>query len=157
MRYAYVKDEVVTNVIELDPEMADSWEPPSETILVSLDGHFAGPGWGYTGGAFYPPPEPEIVVEVPETISDRQFFQELSVIGMCSEAEALAAVQVGQLPAAMDAIIDSLPSDQQFSARMLLTGATEFKRHHPVVSVFATAVGWDDAQTDTFWIDASQL
>lgn len=99
---------------------------------------------------YAPPPEP-----VPESVSDRQFFQALALDGMISEAEALAAVQTGALPAPIAAIIDAMPD--QFAARMLLSGATTFERRHPLTDALASALGYSPAQTDDLFRVAASL
>lgn len=53
MRLAEVKDGVVVNVIEVDPDGVPDWcadWPETES---------AGPGWLYDGSAFTAPPEPD--------------------------------------------------------------------------------------------------
>lgn len=100
---------------------------------------------------FDPPPT------TPQVISDRQFFQLLAQRQVISGEEALAAVGPGDIPAAMGAIIDGMPADQRFPARMLLTGATQFDRQHPLVAAFAAAFGWSAADVDAFWSSASAL
>jgi len=94
---------------------------------------------------------------VPDVISDRQFFQQLAVLGIITTDEALAAVGPGDIPAALDALIAQLPPDKQFAARMLLSGATQFDRKHPLVAVFASAFEWNADQIDAFWTAASAL
>lgn len=100
-----------------------------------------------------------IPADVPEVISDRQFFQALakSPYLLISETEALAAVKTGEIPAAMQVILDQVPPESKFDAEMLLSGATEFKRSNPLVATFAAALGWTDTQTDQFWIFAHSL
>lgn len=96
--------------------------------------------------ALPPPPPP-----VPESISDRQFFQGLAVQGLITEDEALAAVATGTIPAAMQAFIAALPEGQRFGARMVLCGAVEFHRSHPLVSAFGQMQGLDAAGLDDLW------
>lgn len=105
---------------------------------------------GLAIGEYVSPPPP-----VPESVSDRQFFQALALGGMISEAEALAAVQTGALPAPIAAIIDAMPD--QFSARMLLSGATTFERRHPLTDALAAALGYSPAQTDDLFRAAAAL
>lgn len=88
-------------------------------------------------------------------ISDRQFFQALAIAGIISEADALAAVQTGALPAPIAAIIDAMPD--QFAARMLLSGATTFERRHPLTDALASALGYSPAQTDELFRAAAAL
>jgi len=102
-----------------------------------------------------PPPAP--VTPVPQIISDRQFFQALAANGMISEAEALAAVQTGAIPAAMEGLIAAMPSEDQFGARMLLSGATEFRRDHPLVSAYGAANNMTSQQIDQLWQFAASL
>lgn len=99
---------------------------------------------------------PEVLLPA-EPISDRQFFQQLAIAGHITEAEALAAVATGTLPAAVETIVIGMPIDDQFSARMLLSGATKFERNHPLVGVFASALDMSVLELDIFWSAASTL
>jgi hypothetical protein len=98
-----------------------------------------------------PPPQP------PDEISDRQFAQGLAVQGVITEAEAEEWVGPGTVPAALLAFVAQLPAADQFPARMLLRGATIFRRSHPLTATFSAANGWTDAQTDAFWWFCSGL
>ena len=95
---------------------------------------------------YQPPLEP-----VPEIITDRQFFQGLAGKGLCTEAEALAAVRTGALPTKLEGFVGNLPADQQFPARMILSGATNYYRSSPLTEAFATMQGMSAADTDAFW------
>lgn len=103
-----------------------------------------------------PTPAPPAPV-VPQIISDRQFFQQLAIQKVITQDEALAAVGPGTLPNALVALIGGLPSDQQFPAKMLLVGAVQFDRQHPMVAVLGQAFGWTDAQLDALWTAAAAL
>lgn len=94
---------------------------------------------------------------VPQVVSDRQFFQQLAVQGTITQDEAIAAVATGTLPASMVQLVSQLPPDQQFGANMLLKGAIEFKRSHPMVPVLGAAYGWTSAQLDALWTAAAVL
>ena len=109
-------------------------------------------GGSYTIAAYSAP-----AMATPEIISDRQFFQQLAALGEITQDEALTAVTVGTLPTKLVQFISSLPSAQQFPARMVLCGATQFLRHHPMVVQFGAALGWNDAQIDALWQSAAQL
>lgn len=100
--------------------------------------------------ATLPPP-------VPETISDRQFFQQLAILELISEDEAEEAVAAGVLPATLAALVDQLPASQQFPARMLLKGATTFQRNHPMTGVIAQLYGFTSAQVDDLFRAAAAL
>lgn len=99
------------------------------------------------------PPPP-----VPASISDRQFFQQLAVQGIITRQEAKDAVKTGAIPAEMQAIVNGMANeDDRFAAEMLLSGATEFLRNHPLVAAFAAAKGWTSAQVDNLFRAASAL
>jgi len=89
-------------------------------------------------------------------ISDRQFFQQLAILALISEDDALLACE-GKIPASLDALVDTLPQGQRFAARMFLKGATEFKRDHPMTAMLGAAMGWSDEQIDQLWAAAIQL
>lgn len=103
-------------------------------------------------GPYTAPPEP-----VPVFISDRQFAQGLAVSGLITEAEAEEWVGPGTVPASLMAFVEALPADQQFAARMLLRGATQFERDHPLTEAFGALHGWSGAQVDQFWRDCDKL
>jgi hypothetical protein len=94
---------------------------------------------------------------IPMTISDRQFYQQIAVLGLITDAEALAAVKTGDIPATLQGLISALPADDQFAATMLLSGAVEFKRAHPLTVAFGAAMGWTSEQLDNLWVEASKL
>jgi hypothetical protein len=92
------------------------------------------------------------------SISDRQFFQALALSQAITQAEALAAVQTGTVPASMMQFINALPSElDRFNAMMILGGATEFQRNYPLVEVFRQANGWTKQQVDDLWRFAATL
>lgn len=107
---------------------------------------------GNVPAPYIPPPPP-----VPSSISDRQFFQQLAVSGIITEAEAIAAVATGTIPAALQALIDLLPADVKFSATMLLSGAVTFERSHPLTEAIGSAYNMTPAQIDALWLAASKL
>lgn len=97
-----------------------------------------------------------LIEHVPASISDRQFFQQLAVEGIISEEEALAS-NAAVIPPPLVAIINGLPENQKFKAKMLLSGATVFERNHPMTVVIGQAYGWTTTQIDDFFRAASQL
>lgn len=94
-------------------------------------------------------------IVIPEIISRRQFYEQLEVDGIISEAEALAAMKTGTLPAALQAVVDGMTDARaKYDAEMKLVGATDFYRSSALVMVFAIVIGWDEQRVDQFWIDA---
>jgi hypothetical protein len=90
-------------------------------------------------------------------ITPRQFYQQCAVAGIISENEAVAVLSNGTLPAVLAAIVNALPSDQRFGAKMLLIGASQFSRTHPMTEVIGAAQGMTPAQIDAFFRAAAQL
>ncbi len=91
-------------------------------------------------------------VAVPETISRRQFYQELANREMITKEEALAAIVANTLPAEFASMVDAiLDEDIQWQARMLLAGATEFKRSNWFVDFFAAMKSLSSEYMDGFW------
>lgn len=172
MRYALIKNGIVENVIEADTittaeaieaalaagELPVGYVVPDGFLAVEATGD-VGPGHTYDGEAFAPPPpEPVVLAD----ISDRQFFHALSKppYEIITKAEALAAVKVGELPASLQAIVDAIPdAEARYDAEMLLSGAKQFERAHPMVAAIAGAMTppWAEAEIDAFWTFAASL
>lgn len=93
---------------------------------------------------------------VPSSISDRQFFQQLAVAGVITEQEALAS-NAAVIPPPLLAIIDAMPAEDRFGAKMLVSGATVFERRHPMTEAIGSAYGWSAEQIDAFFIAAAEL
>jgi hypothetical protein len=99
----------------------------------------------------------------PDIISDRQFFQQLAIQGEITQVEALAYVQTGALPSRLADALDQakaagqLTDAEEFNAKMVITGATEFHRSSPLVSMLGGMLGKSPAQIDQIWRDASVL
>jgi hypothetical protein len=96
------------------------------------------------------PPTPPPVT--PEEISHRQFFHGLALQGVITKDEALAAVKTGTMPALIESFINAITDpNARFNAEILLSGATVFKRSHPLTAQFGAAQGWSSDQIDAFW------
>jgi len=63
----------------------------------------------------------------------------------------------GTIPATMQAVIDTMPGNQKFAARMLIKGATQFVNTHPMSAVFAAAMGMTEADVDALYDLAATL
>lgn len=70
--------------------------------------------------------------ERPVVASRRQFFKALALRGLISQAEALAAVTINAIPAALQTEINKLPETERFGAEMDVAGAAEFDSRHPL-------------------------
>lgn len=96
-------------------------------------------------------------VAVPETISRRQFFQVLANREMITKVEALEAVTVGTLPAAIENILAAITDeDLEWSARMSFTAQT-FNRSNWCVDMFGAMQGMSAEDIDQLWRDGFLL
>lgn len=101
---------------------------------------------------FTPPPAPVL------DISDRQFFQALANAAIITPAEALAAVKTGDVPAVLQAIVDTIAdAGERFATQMILSGATTFSRAHPLTEAVRLARGMSVAECDDFFRAAALL
>lgn len=108
---------------------------------------------GNTAGEYEPPLAP-----APSSISDRQFFQQLAIAGIVTQAEALAAVKTGAIPPALQGFVDAIADPaQKFAANMLLSGATVFERNHPLTEAIGAGQGMTPDQIDAFFNAAVAL
>lgn len=94
---------------------------------------------------------------VPSAISDWQFFQQLAVMGLITEQEAEDAVASGTLPTTLAELVDMLPEQARFSARMLLKGSTTFRRNHEMTDTIAWLYGFDRDDVDNMFRAAGAL
>jgi len=94
---------------------------------------------------------------VPQTISARQFYQELAVYGDITQQQALDAVRSGTLPPLIADFISSLSADQQFTAQMQFSGGIAMPRHETLVEMFFVWDQWTSAEVDDFFREAANL
>jgi hypothetical protein len=97
---------------------------------------------------------PPVVVIPP--ISDRQFFQQLAVQGIITQAEALAS-NAAVIPPELLALVNNMPVDQQFNAKMIISGAVVFYRNNPLTIAIGQAYGMTSTQMDQFFLAAALL
>lgn len=142
-RYAIIENGVVVNVAEAKAAFAASmgW--------VKID-PLAGIGWAYDGETFTPPPPP--TPTVPESVDRRQILTGLALVGWITEAEAEAALTVGARPAAVDAVINALPEDHRFHARMKWAGFKNAYRDDDMVAALAVIEGKTPQEVDEFFV-----
>jgi hypothetical protein len=93
---------------------------------------------------------------VPASISDRQFFQQLAVAGIITQDQALAS-NAAIIPPPLMTLIDAMPTEQQFSAKMIVSGATTFNRADPLTIAIGAGYGMTSDQIDAFFMAAAQL
>lgn len=87
---------------------------------------------------------------VPEEISRRQFGFACAVKDFMTQDEALGFVNTGTLPAIVNAVIATLPADQQFAAKMALA-SNSFHRHNPATMMFLPLLQIQSKDADDVW------
>lgn len=145
---------LVINVIELDPTTSNYAPASGCRVVEEKAGVFDVGGKIDSTGTYT---APVVLLPVPAVISDRQFYQQLAVVGLITRDEALAAVKVGTVPKTLQTLVDGLPVDQQFAAEMHVAGGIEFRRNHPLTNALAGGMGWTSGQVDQLWRDAAAL
>jgi hypothetical protein len=106
---------------------------------------------GYPIAPYVPPPPP-----VPTQVGHTQWYHQAARIGLITQDEALDEAMTGNIPGSLEPYIAKVPAAKQFDVRMLLKG-TVFDRTAPTCLIWIDALGWDNATTEQFWTDASQI
>lgn len=149
----YAGSTLIDVTVALDGQSFPFTYAPNDAAPVSVAVRALLAQGGHTIAAYVAQPPP-----VPKSISDRQFFHALALMGAITQQEALDAVSIGAIPAAIMTFVNSIENaDEKFAAKMLLSGAIEFRRTHPLVTQFGAAMGWTSAQIDALWITAAAL
>lgn len=94
---------------------------------------------------------------VPSKISFIQLIAGLVTAGWISEAEGKAWFLTGTLPQAAENVIQSLPADQRFAARIRAARPSLVERTDTLVSALAAAEGKTEAEMDAFFIAAGEV
>jgi hypothetical protein len=118
--------------------------PSGATVVPQKPGQFY--DWdGLDWVAVAPPPPP-----VPQSISFAQLLIGLVTEQWITEAEADAWL-AGTLPFAILTVIDGLPVEQQFPAKVRALRPSEVLRSDPLVAAMGTAAGKTATEIDAFF------
>lgn len=99
------------------------------------------------------PPPP-----VPQSISDRQFAEQLAIDGLITIQEGLDWVSAGVVPAQLQSIVDAIEDEaMNRSANFLLRGATVFERGHPMTEFLGASLGKTADDLDAIWRNGALL
>jgi len=99
------------------------------------------------------PPPP-----VPQSISDRQFAEQLAIDGLITIQEGLDWVSAGIVPTQLQSIVDAIEDPaMNRSANFLLRGATIFERNHPMTEFLGAALGKTGDDLDAIWRSGALL
>lgn len=101
-----------------------------------------------------PPLDPAVVLESTRAtmrLTRRQVFIGMADAGLITAPEAIAVATVGTVPAAINAAIQSLPAAQRTPALITFGLFQTAYRTDPMVSLFQSTAGMDDAAMDAFF------
>jgi len=101
-----------------------------------------------------PPPPPLEPVAVPASITRRQCAIELLNRAMITDAEALAMVQTGAVPAFVKALIEQIPAADRIRANIDFAADT-YSRNNPLFVYLMSAAGKTPADIDAFFVIAA--
>lgn len=127
------------------PEQIAAYPPGTVEIPVqpSPDHEWDGAAWQYV------PPDPNVARAL-MTLTFAQLLIGLVAEGWISEQEGEAWL-AGTLPAAVLAVIGTLPQGQRFAAKARAARPSVIERLDPLVVALAAAQGKSDAQLDAFF------
>jgi hypothetical protein len=120
----------------------------------------AGPGLVRQADGRFIDPNPSIgpiEPSVPANISPRQLILGLLSAGLISADEALAAAKGGVMPAAVAAVVQSLPADKRTVAEVTWARMTVVERSDPLVGLLAQSAGKTEEDINQYFIDWSKL
>lgn len=94
--------------------------------------------------------------EIP-SITRRQFLIGAAGAGLLTAAEAEAAATSGAIPAAIEAVFNTLPSSHALAARITWATMTKIERDEALVDAAAAAFGLTPEQADAFFLSAASI
>lgn len=100
-------------------------------------------------GNYDPPPlEPS---PVPQEISRPQMIMALRFLDKITEPEAIDAMTIGAVPAAVQAVFDTMSPTNKFTATVRWAGASVIERDNPIVLALAASDGMSETELDDFF------
>jgi hypothetical protein len=161
LTYANAENTAITVVLDKGESLGPTAGPGTYGVPVADDNtdYATILAQGITIAPYVPPPPP-----VPESITRRQFFQQLTQplpwstsTTVITQAEAMAVFQSGTIPSELQTLVAGLPAAEQPGANLMIIGNSTFERRHPLVIALGQAMGWTSAEIDQFWIAAAAL
>lgn len=108
-----------------------------------------------TVAAYVAPPAPP--TPIPTEITALQFILQAATDGIITQSEALSAAQTGAVPTLIQAVFDTLSSEQSFAAKVRWARMTEVPRTDPLVAAVGAALNMTTQEMDDFFIAAASL
>ena len=150
-------------VADPNPVEEGAWLVPAFAATVAPPAATEGHEIAWEAGAWVqreipaPPPPPEPPEPPIITLTNRQLFAALALTSMITQAEALAAGRVGEVPAAIEAVFNTLPPDAAFMARLTWATMREVPRDHPLIAALVAAGTATAEQVDALFTLGSSL
>lgn len=145
------KTNIVVNVAS-----GDKIDDPNNDFLYEIvdDSFYVGPGFTRNSdGTYNPPPRKPEPIEIPNSITRRQCAVELRERGMITPQEALDMTRTGIPPAMVQAIFDSMSTEDAIIAETDFAADT-YLRTNPLLIQVMTATGATTEDIDNFFLSA---
>ncbi|SEB54107.1 hypothetical protein SAMN05443249_0402 [Beijerinckia sp. 28-YEA-48] len=94
---------------------------------------------------------------LPLSVTVRQFAQASAMLGHITQTEALNWATRRSLPAQMEDMLDSVPEQYRWDARMLVEGASTYEPSNDFMSMFAIVANISEDQQFAIWRTAAAL
>lgn len=94
---------------------------------------------------------------LPPSVTVRQFAQAVAMLGYITQIEALNWATRRALPAQMEDMLDSIPEQYRWDARMLVEGASTYEPSNDFVTMFAIIANITEEQQFVIWRRAATL
>jgi hypothetical protein len=92
-----------------------------------------------------------------QAITNVQFFQQLATVDAITQAEALAAVGRGAIPAALQRVVDASANKRNSLRQICISLARQRQRNHPLTDAIGALPGMAAARVDDLFIAAAAL
>lgn len=105
-----------------------------------------------------PEPTPPQITQRIVVITDKQFYQKLSIDGIISQQDALSAVSSGFIPSVLMDIVNTVQDpNEKFSMQMSLVGDTVLYRDSNTMEKIRIGLNKTPEEMDQFFSEAIQL
>ncbi|TPG53286.1 hypothetical protein EAH89_17365 [Roseomonas nepalensis] len=122
-----------------------------ENTVMLPEGSTMGLPQGYALTFTEPPAPPAPPLPVPSSVRLLRFLAGLGAYGFATPEELLAAAKFGDLPFQIEELVNQLPAELAFKARLDFAGMVDVDRDNPLIVMFAASKGLDEAATDEFF------
>lgn len=114
-------------------------------------------GWVLDTTVFADPERLMTLKVIPFQITRSQLILGLTQAGLITDAEGVAAASGTAIPASIDAVFSTLPTEEAVAARIRWYSMLHAERTHPLLVAVQLQHGITDEQMDDYFISWSQL